>query len=92
MKANSRMKDYFDLLTLARRTVFDGETLRITVAATFERRGTVLTVPVPLGLTDAFAQNGQKQVQWLAFLKKNRLEAVALHQVIAELAAFLSPI
>lgn len=90
--ANSRMKDYFDLLTLARHTVFDGETLRIAVAATFERRGTALTVPAPLGLTSAFAQDGQKQVQWQAFLKKNRLEALALQEVIAELAVFLLPV
>ena len=30
-------------------------------------------------------------MQWLAFLKKNRLQALALNDVIAELSAFLLP-
>ena len=90
--ANSRMKDYFDLWVLARHTDFDGDVLRQALQATFDRRKTTLTGQAPFGLTDAFAQDAQKQMQWQAFLKKNRLEALALDDVIAALAIFLLPV
>lgn len=90
--ANSRMKDYFDLWVLARHTEFDGDILRQAVQATFKRRKTALTGQLPFGLTDAFAQDAQdaqKQMQWQAFLQKNRLEALALNYVIVALATFM---
>jgi hypothetical protein len=34
----------------------------------------------------------QKQMQWQAFLQKNRLEALALSEVIAALATFMLPV
>ncbi len=90
--ANSRMKDYFDLWILARHTDFDGDILRQAVQATFERRKTALTGQAPLGLTNAFAHDQQKQTQWQAFLRKNRLEALTLDEVIAALTTFMFPI
>ena len=36
--ANSRMKDFFDIHRLAETRTFDGETMRLAVAATFTRR------------------------------------------------------
>ena len=36
----------------------------------------------PIGLSDAFAEDPLKQVQWLAFLKKNRLEPMDLRDVV----------
>lgn len=90
--ANSRMKDYFDLWILVRHTEFDGDILRQAVQATFDHRKTVLSGHAPLGLTDAFAQDPQKQTQWQAFLRKNRLEALALNDVIAALATFMLPV
>ncbi len=90
--ANSRMKDYFDLWVLARHADFDGDILRRAVQATFDRRKTALTGQAPFGLSDAFAQDVQKQMQWQAFLKKNRLEALALNNVIAALATFMLPV
>jgi hypothetical protein len=90
--ANSRMKDYFDLWVLARHTDFEGDILRQAVQATFERRKTALTGQLPFGLTDAFVQDAQKQMQWQAFLQKNRLEALALTDVIAVLATFMLPV
>lgn len=89
---NSRMKDYFDLWILARHTDFDGDILRQAVQATFDRRKTALTGLAPLGLSDAFAQDAQKQMQWQAFLRKNRLEVLALGDVVAALATFMQPV
>jgi len=90
--ANSRMKDYFDLWILARLTHFDGNILRQAIQATFERRQTALTGQLPFGLTDAFARDTQKQLQWQAFVHKNRLEAPDLVIVVAGLAAFVLPV
>ena len=90
--ANSRMKDYFDLWILAQHSDFDGDTLRQAIRATFDRRKTALVGEVPFGLTEAFAHDAQKQAQWRAFLRKNRLEALALSDVIAALIVFMFPV
>lgn len=89
--ANSRMKDYFDLRILGRYSDFDGGILCQAIRATFDRRNTPLPEGVPLGLSDEFAQDRRKQVQWQAFLKKNVLTATTLAEVVASLRAFLMP-
>jgi len=86
---NSRMKDYFDLRALAREGALDVRLLGEAIAATFERRLTVLPVDVPLGLSDEFAHDNAKQAQWKAFLGKNRLEAPTLNEVIVEVRCFV---
>lgn len=90
--ANSRMKDYFDLCILAHHTDFDGDILRQAVKATFDCRKTHLAAEIPFGLTDAFAKDAQKQTQWQAFLRKNRLVALSLEEIVAALANFLLPV
>ena len=87
--ANSRMKDYFDLWVLAKHSDFDGKVLHQAIGATLSRRGTDIPMDVPFGLTDAFATDPQKQMQWQGFLKKNRLEALTLDQVVFDLRQFL---
>lgn len=90
--ANSRMKDYFDLWVMAHRSVFDGNKLQQSIRATFDCRQSILPVESPVGLTEAFALDGQKQTQWKAFLTKNGLEAVPLEEVVGFIAAFLMPV
>ncbi|MEO8627158.1 MAG: nucleotidyl transferase AbiEii/AbiGii toxin family protein [Betaproteobacteria bacterium] len=90
--ANSRMKDYFDLLALAREGAMDLPDLSRAIAATFSRRQTPLPNPLPIGLTQAFARDLQKQKQWNAFVARNRLDAPALDAVIDELAKFVSAV
>jgi hypothetical protein len=46
--ANSRMKDFFDILGLAKTRSFDGEMMRLAFAATFERRGILLPSELPV--------------------------------------------
>jgi predicted nucleotidyltransferase component of viral defense system len=89
--ANSRMKDFFDLWILSRHTEFDGDTLQRAICATFDRRRTELPSGAPFGLTDEFAQDTQKQTQWQAFLRRNRLEALQLEVLVAALRDFLLP-
>lgn len=87
--ANSRMKDYFDLLMLAREGAMSTETLAQAIAATFRRRGTTLPEALPLGLSDEFAANEAKRKQWDAFTQRNQLQAPALDVVVAELGEFV---
>lgn len=88
--ANSRMKDYFDLLALMREQAMDRAALAEAIRATFRRRGTAPPEGMPFGLTDAFAADAQKQSQWNAFLRRNRFAAPTLATVVAELRAFLT--
>ena len=79
---NTRMKDFFDLWVLLHDTTLDDLELGRAIEATFTRRQTAMPSTQPIGLSDAFAEDASKQVQWRAFLKKNRLQAMDLTEVI----------
>jgi hypothetical protein len=80
--ANSRMKDYFDLALLLRDEGLDPQQLRRAIEATFARRQMPLPDQLPTGLSDAFANDAAKQLQWAAFLRKNKLITVELCDVV----------
>ena len=88
-RANSRMKDIYDIWVLARAYSFDNDRLVRAIAATFERRKTALPVELPDALTQAFADDPAKQQQWNAFARDLLNQPGALDAVIADLAAFL---
>jgi len=88
--ANTRMKDYFDLRSLAREGILDPATLAGAIAATFARRGTALPDAMPAGLSDEFAGDAVKRGQWKAFLLRNRLEASELSQAVTEVREFVA--
>lgn len=90
---NSRMKDYFDLHYLLRRFEFDRRELAEAIRLTFQRRRTVIPSDLPVGLSEDFYSNEQKQIQWRAFLRKNSLPAsMQLKMVCEEIANFLIPV
>lgn len=80
--ANSRMKDYFDLWVLLHDHALGDTELLAAITATFARRQAALPAEMPVGLTDAFAADRMKQMQWQAFLRKNRLETHDLGEVV----------
>jgi len=90
---NSRMKDFYDVWSLARAFEFDGGTISRSIRATFERRRTPLPTEDPLALSPSFADDRVKQTQWRAFVRKGRLltEAPPLPDVIGVLRGFLMP-
>jgi hypothetical protein len=90
-QANSRMKDFYDLAVIARRTGLDGSTLAAAIAATFARRQTALPTERPLALTKQFSENDVLQRQWQAFLNKNRITAGSLADTVALLNLLLWP-
>ena len=68
-RANSRMKDYYDVWMLTSAFDIEHERLRRAIVATFARRSTVIPAEVPDGLSDAFATDPGKQRQWDAFAR-----------------------
>ena len=91
--ANTRMKDFHDIWFVARRFEFDGPTLRKAIDGTFARRQTNLP-PLPEALTDAFADDPSKQVQWAAFLRRNGLTGLPerFSEVVDVLRTFFEPV
>jgi len=89
---NSRMKDFYDLWTIAQTFAFEGDGLAEAIRRTFERRRTPLPEQVPVGLSDSFAL--EREIQWRAFLARDRLEVApaSLPHVIDDLRAFLEPV
>jgi hypothetical protein len=80
--ANTRLKDFFDLWVLLQDiTLNDAELLRA-IEATFARRQTALPRAWPIGLSYSFAKDAAKQLQWRAFLKKNKLDSMDLTDVV----------
>lgn len=83
--ANTRMKDYYDLWVLLSENTLAAAELRRAIEATFNRRQMAMPIALPAGLSDAFAADALKQAQWNAFLKKNRLNAMPLADVVTHL-------
>lgn len=90
-RANSRMKDFYDIWILSRSFAFDDDRLARAIAATFARRGTVIPAEPPDALTPAFAADEQKQQQWRAFVEDVAAAPGPLALVLEELAGFLMP-
>lgn len=87
---NTRMKDYFDIWVILQKSELDLEILRSAVMATIKRRSTLMPENLPLGLSDEFAQNKNKNMQWNAFLTKNQLDGVNLNALVMDLRSKLA--
>ena len=82
---NTRLKDYYDISVILQRETLNYGVLAMAIAATFERRGTAVPQDLPIGLSEEFASDAQKQLQWKAFLSKNGLPLMPLGQCVASL-------
>jgi len=73
--ANSRTKDYFDLLRLPHALAFSGPTLVESIRRTFARRVTSIPTEPLEGLSDEFGRDPLHAGRWGAFLRKAQLKA-----------------
>jgi predicted nucleotidyltransferase component of viral defense system len=91
---NSRLKDFYDIWLLSKFFSFEGNILQKALKNTFERRGTVYPLSMPLAFTPDFYENSQKLIQWEAFIKRAKLKIMAesLASIVADISAFLIPI
>ncbi|ADP71041.1 Domain of unknown function DUF1814 [Rhodomicrobium vannielii ATCC 17100] len=90
-RANSRMKDFYDIWQLSIAYDFHGESLPRAIAATFARRNTPVPSESPDALTAAFAEDLVKQQQWNSFLQDIDAPFVPLAEILAALNSFLMP-
>jgi predicted nucleotidyltransferase component of viral defense system len=89
-RANSRMKDFYDVWLLSKTHEFDNERLARAIAGTFARRGT--TIPeggLPEVFTAEFSRDGRKLQQWSAFIRDLSTNPPSFEVVAAEIARFL---
>lgn len=91
--ANSRIKDYYDLLALSRLFPFDGGVLSAAIEATFNNRGTKVPTGRPAGLDERYAADPEKARQWNAFVGREPLliEAPGLRETVEQVAGFAMP-
>jgi predicted nucleotidyltransferase component of viral defense system len=94
-RANSRMKDYYDVWMLMNTFEIEPDRLRRAIAATFARRGTAIPSVIPDGLSEAFAADLAKQRQWDAFARDLSGPVPELALIVANLrqrlTVFLAP-
>jgi hypothetical protein len=87
--ANSRMKDFYDLVVLPRIFEFEGELLVRAIRATFDRRATPLPAGLPMALTPTFADDATKNTQWTGFVRKSGVrDSGSLRDAVEAIAAF----
>jgi len=93
-RANSRMKDFFDIAVLADRYAFKGLELQTAVRTALKQRTRAALPELPTAFTEDFASDNKKNVQWKAFLRrigKNHKD-LPFPQIISKARAFLFPI
>lgn len=91
-RVNTRMKDFYDLWSLATQTpAQDPVRLTEAIGATFARRRTALPDTPPDALTPAFATDPAKQRQWAAFSRDIGDAPADLAVVVATIAAAYGP-
>ncbi|MBU2533921.1 MAG: nucleotidyl transferase AbiEii/AbiGii toxin family protein [Alphaproteobacteria bacterium] len=90
-RANSRMKDFYDIWVLSRSHEFADDRLARAIRATFDRRRTPIPTTSPDCLTAEFAGDPEKQQQWTSFAQDVASKPGSLVTVVTELDQFLMP-
>jgi len=90
-KANSRMKDFYDIFVLSKTMDFFGERLLSAISETFENRKAKLDVIV--AFESGFSADPDKKRQWTSFLKAKKVgTSLSFNDVITQVEMFLFPI
>jgi hypothetical protein len=89
---NSRLKDFYDLWTLASRFGFSGPALQQAIQRTFAHRLTDIPVQQPVPFSPQFAR--EKQAQWQAFLQTASITGAPdqMTIVLDQLRLFILPV
>lgn len=91
---NSRMKDFYDMHVLLANMHIDDAILHNAIRATFARRNIPLPEVLPVAFTPGFLEDGSKETQWRAFLRRSSLSSFDfdLATVLADLKKRLWPL
>jgi predicted nucleotidyltransferase component of viral defense system len=90
-RANSRMKDFYDVWLLSQTHEFDNNRLAQAIAATFAQRQTAIPEVPPDAFTPEFFRDAGKVQQWSAFVRDLSTETPSLDSVIADISEFIEP-
>lgn len=90
---NGRMKDFFDIWSLARQFDFSGAELARAIGKTLRNRGTEID-PDPVALTTAFTTADDVLKQWAAFVNRAQIKSApsTLDGIRGPLRGFLVPV
>ena len=90
-RANSRVKDFYDVWRISQLTRFESADLSEAITSTFARRETDIPTETPIALTTEFAEMPDKKRQWAALTRQTD-EDTSWREVIRRLRAFLAPV
>ncbi len=91
---NTRMKDFYDIWTLANGFDYDGQTLCRAIHATFHRRETPVPSELPIALQHSFAEDEDRKRLWKGFLTRSAIKDSASDDfavVLGTVRDFLGP-
>ncbi len=90
----SRMKDFYDIYILLNYMKLDDDLLAEAIRATFQRRKIELPGELPVTFTPEYLADGNKEIQWRAFLNRSNLSAFShsMAEVLNALRERLWPI
>jgi len=90
-EVNGRLKDFYDICSLAERMDFDGEKLQAAIRETFSHRNTSLNEIA--AFDDRFTLDPVRASRWKGFLKsKNVLSSRSFTDVLHIIIHFLNPV
>lgn len=90
-RANSRMKDFYDVWMLSKIYDFQTDRLARAITATFKRRKTALPESTETALTSVISGDNNKQRQWTAFTQNISADVPQFAEIVAEISAFIGP-
>ncbi len=86
------MKDFYDLIFIAKMNSFNKTILLDAISQTFENRGTNLEDMHTI-FSESFKSDFQKQTQWQAFLQLNKLkENIDFAEIVSQIQSFIQPV
>lgn len=90
--ANNRMKDFFDVATLADLFEHDEAMIAAALQATFGQRETPLPEADPVSLTAEYHDRADRLADWRAFTRRAGVEAGSLMLACTRVREFLMPV
>jgi predicted nucleotidyltransferase component of viral defense system len=88
----SRLKDFFDILYLATHSDFEMKALKNAIAKTFSKRDTKRS-NIGLIFEKDFKESKEKQSQWEAFLRRNRIDLqIRFAEGVEQIGPFVKPL
>jgi hypothetical protein len=92
--ATSRLKDFFDIWTIAKTFGFEKAALAQAIGGTLHQRGTGVPTEMPLALTPVFAELPETKKMWEAFLRRNppAVAPPSFEELVSDIRQFLGPV